>query len=77
MILEVTARGLWSGFRVVAAGLQFAKDHTNPISPEASKKLGAKIRGQAVSYCRRHQDEFVNFFCDNVIKKILLRQMTS
>ena len=53
------------GFRVVAAGLQFAKDHTNPISPEASKKLGAKIRGQAVSYCRCHQDEFVNFFCDN------------
>lgn len=25
------------GFRVVAAGLQFAKDHANPISPEASK----------------------------------------
>ena len=50
---------------MIGAGVQFAKAHTNLISPEASKKHGAKLRGQAVSYCRRHQDEFVGFFCDD------------
>ena len=51
--------------RAFGSGAQFAKDHTSLISPEASKKHGAKLRGQAVSYCRRHQDEFVGFFCDD------------
>ena len=54
------------GFRAVAAGIEYNKDPTKVISPENAKTQGAKLRGMAVTYCRKHVKEFLPFFCKDI-----------
>lgn len=53
------------GFRVVATGLAYNSDPTKVFTPDEARGQGAKLRGQAVTYCRKHSKDFIPFFCED------------
>ena len=49
------------GFRALAASISFAQNG-ELLTQEQSRSQGAKLRGAAISYLRKHNDDFLNFF---------------
>lgn len=61
--LEINQGGTGDcGYRCIAAALAHTKDEQTLLTEEASQPQGAKLRGAAVTYLRKHKEEDVKFF---------------